>query len=640
MDRARRVHARPHAGVPGRVQGPNHQHSPRALALVPRRERAAAGPASTASRSAAAPCISSTQASTPVPSSPSALSRSSTPMTRPVLESTHPHRGARPPGLGCSSTSRAARCALSVAGSLELVVTSRFYDAVVLGRSLGALTAAALLARRDFRVSARPGRAAANLFVRGSPRCRRTFTLLFNSTPTWKRVLHELAQSPQYRRRTEALDPMFSALLPDRRLEFAPDLEIFAREVDREFPRCAASSTSSTPRIGEVNSVADAAFDRDARLAAGHALGTLRDRTRRVAPPSRRRGAFDRSPGEVSERAPVPRARPLAGAFAAATSPPPRTSCPPSRSRAPRQLGARRSGAPRRRRAHRVPGRAHPGPRGRDRARTQSRACASRTARPSGSCSTATRSRRARAPSSATSGEKSLADRPAATASPRRRARIGRGSRPRLRDSSSVWWSSARRSRRRFGKEAFVFPARAGPAEACAPPAAARSGRAHGRQRTRGRSVARGRVPPADPRIPQPVRSPRGRALDALRDALPFLDEHRPGRRLGPRRLASPRLPPRAKSGRSIASTWVAPRRRPDRWSGSGRSILRATASSRAKPVRGPIPNTYLVGKTVLPALGQEGELLAAVSAARIVTARDRTRQKLRRQMWSKIETN
>lgn len=58
-----------------------------------------------------------------------------------------------------------------------------------------------------------------------------------------------------------------------------------------------------------------------------------------------------------------------------------------------------------------------------------------------------------------------------------------------------------------------------------------------------------------------------------------------------------------------------------------------------AEPVRGPIPGTYLVGKTVLPALGQEGELIAAWGAARIVTRRDRTRQKMRRQMWSKIET-
>jgi phytoene dehydrogenase-like protein len=57
------------------------------------------------------------------------------------------------------------------------------------------------------------------------------------------------------------------------------------------------------------------------------------------------------------------------------------------------------------------------------------------------------------------------------------------------------------------------------------------------------------------------------------------------------------------------------------------------------EPIRGPIPGTYLVGKTVLPALGQEGELLAAWGAARIITKRDRARQKIRRRMWTKIET-
>ncbi len=57
------------------------------------------------------------------------------------------------------------------------------------------------------------------------------------------------------------------------------------------------------------------------------------------------------------------------------------------------------------------------------------------------------------------------------------------------------------------------------------------------------------------------------------------------------------------------------------------------------EPVRGPIPNTYLVGKTVLPGLGQEGELMAAFGAARLITRKDGARQKMRRQMWSKIET-
>jgi hypothetical protein len=57
------------------------------------------------------------------------------------------------------------------------------------------------------------------------------------------------------------------------------------------------------------------------------------------------------------------------------------------------------------------------------------------------------------------------------------------------------------------------------------------------------------------------------------------------------------------------------------------------------EPVRGPIRGTYLVGKTVLPALGQEGELVAAWGATRLITRNDRTRQRMRRQMWSKIET-
>jgi hypothetical protein len=58
------------------------------------------------------------------------------------------------------------------------------------------------------------------------------------------------------------------------------------------------------------------------------------------------------------------------------------------------------------------------------------------------------------------------------------------------------------------------------------------------------------------------------------------------------------------------------------------------------EPLRGPIVGTYLVGPSVLPALGQEGEVLAAWGVARLLTKKDRTRQKLRRQMWTKIETS
>jgi uncharacterized RDD family membrane protein YckC len=52
------------------------------------------------------------------------------------------------------------------------------------------------------------------------------------------------------------------------------------------------------------------------------------------------------------------------------------------------------------------------------------------------------------------------------------------------------------------------------------------------------------------------------------------------------------------------------------------------------------LPGTYLVGRSVLPGLGQEGELIAAWSVARVITGKDRQRQRMRRQMWSKIETS
>jgi hypothetical protein len=45
-----------------------------------------------------------------------------------------------------------------------------------------------------------------------------------------------------------------------------------------------------------------------------------------------------------------------------------------------------------------------------------------------------------------------------------------------------------------------------------------------------------------------------------------------------------------------------------------------------------------LVGRSVLPALGQEGQLLAAWGAARLITRTDRRKERMRRDMWSKIE--
>jgi phytoene dehydrogenase-like protein len=56
------------------------------------------------------------------------------------------------------------------------------------------------------------------------------------------------------------------------------------------------------------------------------------------------------------------------------------------------------------------------------------------------------------------------------------------------------------------------------------------------------------------------------------------------------------------------------------------------------EPLRTPLAGAFVVGRTTMPALGQEGELLAAWGAARMITRTDRRKEKMRRDMWSKVE--
>ncbi len=56
------------------------------------------------------------------------------------------------------------------------------------------------------------------------------------------------------------------------------------------------------------------------------------------------------------------------------------------------------------------------------------------------------------------------------------------------------------------------------------------------------------------------------------------------------------------------------------------------------EPLRFPLGATFGVGKSILPSLGQEGELLAAWGVARTITRTNRQKEKMRREMWSKVE--
>ena len=55
-------------------------------------------------------------------------------------------------------------------------------------------------------------------------------------------------------------------------------------------------------------------------------------------------------------------------------------------------------------------------------------------------------------------------------------------------------------------------------------------------------------------------------------------------------------------------------------------------------PIRLGVKGLLLAGPQAIPGLGFEGLILAAWSAARLVTKSDRKKEKMRKEMWSKIE--
>jgi hypothetical protein len=92
---------------------------------------------------------------------------------------------------------------------------------------------------------------------------RRPFTFLAGSSPAWGRVLVELAQSQTFRRRGTPLDPMFQVLAPRLRLEVPPDVAQFGREIDRVYPEVRRVVDELYAELARTNAAADAAFERD-----------------------------------------------------------------------------------------------------------------------------------------------------------------------------------------------------------------------------------------------------------------------------------------------------------------------------------------------------------------------------------------
>lgn len=517
-------------------------------------------------------------------------------------------------------------------------MTSRHYDVIVLGRSLGALAAAAVLARRDFRVLLLgQGQFGQTYRFEEHVLCRRSFTLLAGSSPTWRRILHELAQSPQFRRRTTPLDPMFVMLSEGRRIEVPPDMEHFGREIEREFPEVRQLVDELYGSVATVNAAADGAFERDA-----------------LWPPGSLWERFET--GRLASGLPL--SVDLLGKFPSGHAYREITAIPATFASNSAILGgefppfalARLHGAWTR------------GVQALSRAEDElSEFLCERIAAHGGVIelnrrATSLVTRRGVAIGVIEDGEEAptgagavLSDQSgealAALSGGEGVTKSARDDWPRLNAEAGRFVVSlvvnTRGLPEPLSHEAFVLPSEKKRRDPRHPTlhlqrfeASAFSERKQAESETL--LVAETLLPT---RGSLTLLEAREAVLGTLRDALPFLDEHllivdsaHDGLPLYDYRGGARREVDRV----HLHGTTPAAEPMERLWQVEPKGYLEIAG----EPIRGPIPGTYLVGKTVLPGLGQEGELLAAFGAAKLITRKDGARQKMRRQMWSKIETS
>lgn len=138
------------------------------------------------------------------------------------------------------------------------------YDVVVIGLSLGALATGALLARRGFRVVALGHGALPFRYERGGrPLYRGLGTLSAHESPAFRRVFAELALLPAVRRRLTALDPPWQVVLPGRRIDVPANLDRRVAEVLREFPEVPRAVEEFYAQLAGADAALDALLGAD-----------------------------------------------------------------------------------------------------------------------------------------------------------------------------------------------------------------------------------------------------------------------------------------------------------------------------------------------------------------------------------------
>ncbi len=143
-------------------------------------------------------------------------------------------------------------------------MSESFFDVVVLGTQLGALGCGALLAKRGFRVlhvdqdEPPPSYAVGEHTLPRSP-----FTFLAAHSPVSRRIFAELALHQAFRRSATAFDPPLQVAIPRHRLDFPLDTAELEREIERELPEVKRPVEDLLRNVREGSFELDRLLERD-----------------------------------------------------------------------------------------------------------------------------------------------------------------------------------------------------------------------------------------------------------------------------------------------------------------------------------------------------------------------------------------
>jgi hypothetical protein len=519
-------------------------------------------------------------------------------------------------------------------------MTSRHFDVIVLGRSLGALITAALLARRDFAVLlvGHGQRAPSYAFERFTLK-RRAFTLLFGASPVWRRILQDLAQSPTFRRRTHSVEPMFGMLTERRRLEVSARPDLFNQEIEREFPEVRQLVDEFYSRLASANALIDNAFNRDVVWPPETFWEKLEAARGPSLPQFAEAGEPDDLLGKFPLDHPYRELATLPAVFA--------THLDYGLMGLPALALARLHGSWSRG-LYGLPG-------GED---ELEEFLLERILAHGGSCRLDSQAeqvlvKNGRVHALALDSDEGPigTDALVTSLSGEAVAELAKGQA--ISRKARFDWPTLTPTAGRFtvsivmgneglpkplAQETFLLP-KESPYPNPRQPVVHLQRYPHvsrGQEGPKETLLVAEAIVPADGALSIP--EARDAVLNTVRFHLPFLNKHvrvidspHDGLPLQDFRSGEERSVDRIHINQSSAK----PEFMECQWTAEPAGFL----GLAGEPTRGPIKGSYLVGKTVLPALGQEGELIAAWNVARILTRKDHVRQKRRRQLWTKIET-